>query len=156
MGEISGGGQKHFLCVWEDNAIGNSTARKCFFNLKEDRFDINDTPRSGRPSEFGEDRLNTLIHNDPHQCTRELANLMNYDYSTIVQDMFSMGNVKLLGVWVLHALSQNHKNQRVAICASLLARHRLAHEQHRLFLSCIVTGVEKWCLYANKRKKKKE
>ena len=44
----------------------------CF---KEDRFDICDTPRSGRPSGFGEDRLNTLIHNDPGQCTRELANV---------------------------------------------------------------------------------
>ena len=30
--------------------------------------------------------------------------------------------------------------------ASLLARHRLAREQHRPFLSCIVTGDEKWCL----------
>ena len=52
------------------------------------------------------------------------------------------------------ALRQNHKNQRVAICASLLARHRLAREQHRPFLSCIVTGDEKWCLYVNIRKRK--
>ena len=36
------------------------------------RFDISDTPRSGRSSRFDEDRLNTLIHNDPHQCTREV------------------------------------------------------------------------------------
>ena len=42
----------------------------------------------------------------------------------------------------------------MAICASLLARHRLAHEHHRPFLSCIVTGDEKWCLYANTRKRK--
>ena len=40
--------------------------------------------RPGRPSGFDEDRLNTLIHNDPRQCTRELANVMNCDYSTIV------------------------------------------------------------------------
>ena len=36
-----------------------------FSRFKEDRFDICDTLRSGRPSEFYEDRLNTLIHNDP-------------------------------------------------------------------------------------------
>ena len=41
--------------------------------------------RSGRPSGFDEDRLNTLIHNDPRQCTRELANVMNCNQSTIVR-----------------------------------------------------------------------
>ena len=57
-------------------------------------------------------------------------------------------------VWILHALSQNHKNQQVAIFVSLLAPHRLAREQHRLFLSCIITGDEEWCFYPNIRKRK--
>ena len=43
-----------------------------FSRFKEDCLDISDTPRSGRSSGFDEDRLNTLIHNDPRQCTREL------------------------------------------------------------------------------------
>ena len=42
----------------------------------------------------------------------------------------------------------------LAIRATLLARHRLAREQNRPFLSCIVTGDEKWSLYANIRKRK--
>ena len=88
-----------------------------------------DTSHSGRPSGFDEDRLNTLIHNDPCQCTRELANV-NYDHSTILQHLHSMSKIKKLDVRVLHALSQNHKNQQVVICASLLAHHQLAREQH--------------------------
>ena len=79
---------------------------------------------------------------------------MNCDHSTIVQHLHSMGKVQKSGVWVPHVPSQNHKNQRVAICASLLVRHRLASEQHLPFLSCIVTGDEKLCLYANIRKRK--
>ena len=67
-----------------DNAIGESTARKWFSHFKEDYFDISDTPHSGRPSGFDEDRLNTLIYNDPHQCTREMVNVMNCDHSTMV------------------------------------------------------------------------
>ena len=51
--------------------------------------------------------------------------------------------------WVSHALGQNNKNQQLAISASLLARYWLAREQHRQFLSCIVTGNDKWCLYVN-------
>ena len=122
-----------------------------FSRFKEARFDINDTPRSGRTSGFHEDRLNTLIHNDPRQGTRELANVMICDHFTIVRHLHSMGKVQNMGVWVPRALSQNHKNQQVAICASLLARHR---EQHRPCLSCIVSDDEKWYLYANIRKRK--
>ena len=48
--------------------------------------------------------------------------------------------LKKSGVWVTNALSQNHKNQRLAISASLLARHRLTREEHRPSLSCIVNG----------------
>ena len=134
---------RNICAVYGDNAIGESAARKWFSRFKEDHFDIRDTPCSGIPSWFDEDRLNTLIHNDPRQCTRELANVMNCDHSTIVRHLHSMGKVQKSGVWVPHALSQNHKNQRVAICAPLLARHRLAREQHRPFIFCIVTGDEK-------------
>ena len=67
--------------------------------------------------------LRCLMKNDPRQRTRELANVMNCDHSTIVRHLHSMGKVKKSGVCVPQALSQNHKNQRVVICASLLARH---------------------------------
>ena len=112
---------RNICAVYEDNAIGESTATKCFSRFKEDRFDISDTPRSGKPSGFDEDRLNTLIQNDRRKCIRELTNVMNCDHSTIVQYLHSMGKIQKPGTWVPHALSQNHKNQRVAICASLLS-----------------------------------
>ena len=134
---------RNICAVFGENAIGESMAREWFSRFKEGRFDISHAPSSGRPLGFDEDRLNTLIHNDPRQYSRELANVMNYDHSTLVRHLHSMGNVQKSGVWVPHSLSQNHKNQRVAICASLLARRRLAREQHRPFLSCIVTSNDK-------------
>ena len=70
---------RNICAVYEDNAIGRNTARKWFSRFKEDRFDISDIPRSGRPSGFYEDVLNTLIHNDVCQYTRDLANAMNCD-----------------------------------------------------------------------------
>ena len=84
-------------------------ARKWFSCVKEDCFDISDTPHSGRPSGFDEDRLDILIHNDPRQCSRELANVINCDHSTIVQHLRSMDKAQKSGVWVPHALSRNHK-----------------------------------------------
>ena len=106
----------------------------------ENRFDIGNTPRSGRPSGFDEDRLIKMIH---VIVLENRANVMNCDHSTIVRHLHSVRKIKKSGVWVPHGLSQNHTNQRVVICAYLLARHRLAREQHRPFLSCFVTGDEK-------------
>ena len=41
--------------VYGYNVIRESTTRKWVSRFKEDRFDICDTPRSGRPSGFDED-----------------------------------------------------------------------------------------------------
>ena len=70
-----------------------------FLFFKEDHFDISDTPHSGRSSGFDEDRLNTLIHNDPRQCTRELANVMAWDHSTIMRHLHSVSKVQKSGKW---------------------------------------------------------
>ena len=133
--------------MYGDNVIRKSTARKWFSRFKKDRFDISDTP-----SEFDEDRLNTLIHNDPRKCSRELANVMNCDHSTIVRHLNSMGKVQSRVYGYRMLLVKTTKiSGWLYYCTSLLGRHRLARE-HRAFLSCIVTGDEKWCLYANMRK----
>ena len=95
---------RNVCAVYRDNAIRESTARKSFSRFKEDRFDISDTPCSGRPSGFDEDRLNILIHNDPRKCARELANVINCDHSTIVRHLHSMDKVQKSAVWIPHAL----------------------------------------------------
>jgi hypothetical protein len=53
---------------------------------------------------------------------------MGCDHATIVRHQQSMGKVQKVGVWVPHILTPDNKNQRVAICASLLAR-----QQHQSF-----------------------
>ena len=81
---------RNISAMYENSEIGESTASKWFHRFKENRFDISGTPLSGSPSGFNEDRLNTLIHNDPSQCTREMTNVMEYDHSTIVRHLYSM------------------------------------------------------------------
>ena len=71
--------------TWQENG---------FLVFKENHFDISDTPHLGRFSGFDEDSLNTLIHKDPRQCTRELANVMYCDHSTIVRYLNSMRRLK--------------------------------------------------------------
>ena len=101
---------RYICAVFGNNVIGENMARKWFSRLIRIFFYISDTPRSGRLSGLEEDRLNTLIHNDPCRCTRELANVMNCNHSSIVRHLHSMGKVKKSGVVVPHALRHGCAN----------------------------------------------
>ena len=65
--------------VYGEGVIGESMARKWIANFKNSNFDIDGTPRSGRPSEFDEDHLKALLKEESHQTSRELAEKMNCD-----------------------------------------------------------------------------
>lgn len=140
--------------VYGEEAITERTAQKWFQKFREGIFNLDDAPRSGRPSDFDEETLNLLIHEDPRQSTRDLEQATGYDHATVARHLRQMGKVQKLGAWVPHALTDSQKCLRVSISASLLSRYQLATEHHRPFLSRIVTGDEKWCLYVNKKQKK--
>ena len=54
-------------------------ARKWFAKFKNGNFDIDNMPRSGRPSEFDEDHLKALLKEESHQTSCELAKKINCD-----------------------------------------------------------------------------
>ncbi|XP_052827644.1 histone-lysine N-methyltransferase SETMAR-like [Octopus bimaculoides] len=138
-----------FVLCMERVPIALGTARGWYAKFKNGNFDLKDAPRSGRPVEFDEERLNQLLHKSSRQTTRELAEKMECSHTAIEKHLHSMGKVPKYGVWVLHALSDNNKNQRATISAGLLARHHSTHGHKQRFLYRIVTGDEKWCLYIN-------
>ncbi|UYV72994.1 hypothetical protein LAZ67_10001418 [Cordylochernes scorpioides] len=59
--------------VYGKGVIGERAAHKWFAMFKNDDLDLEDTPRSGRPSEFEEEHLKALLKEDGHQTTYELA-----------------------------------------------------------------------------------
>ena len=140
--------------VYGENAMAERTVRKWFARFKEENFDLEDAPRSGRPTEIDEGQLNQLLHEDSRQTTRELAERMNCSHTCMENHLHLMGKVQKCGVWVPHALSDNNKNQRATISAGLLARHHSTHGKNEQFLYSIVTGDEKWCLHINIRQRK--
>ena len=145
---------REICAVYGEGAIAERTARYWFAKFKSGNFDLKDASRSGRPSEFDEVRLNQLLHEDARQTTRELAERIGFNKSTVAEHLQSMGKVQKLGAWVPHVLSENNKNQRSTIAASLLARHLSTHGHKQRFLYRIVTGDEKWCLYVNMKQRK--
>ena len=134
--------------VYGEGVIGKSTARKWFVKFKNDNFDIDDTPHSGRPSEFDEDHFKTLLKEESR------GRKMNCDQKTILNYLHSMGFAEKFGVWVPHELSENNKEKRLQIASQHLARHRATRGHKQCFLYRIVTGDEKWCLYINMKQRK--
>ena len=92
---------------------GEFTTRKWFAKFKNGNFDIDDMPRSGRPSEFDKDHLKALLKEESHQTSCELAEKINCNQKTILNHLHSMGFAKKLGVWVPCELSKNNKENRL-------------------------------------------
>ncbi|KFD70118.1 hypothetical protein M514_17720 [Trichuris suis] len=70
--------------VFEEEAISDRVvARKWFSRFREGNFDLSDSVRSGRPSDFDEEKLNALVHENPRQSTRELAQKIGCSHVTV-------------------------------------------------------------------------
>ncbi|KFD64785.1 hypothetical protein M514_02438 [Trichuris suis] len=89
--------------VYEEEAISDRVARK-----------------SGRPSDFDEERLNALVHEDPRRSTRELAEKID-THVTVSRHLLSMG-------------------KRVSVAGPLLARYRQLVAQRRPSFNQIIIG----------------
>ena len=84
--------------VYREGVIGKSMTRKWFAKFKNGNFDIDDTPHSGRLSEFDKDHLKALLKEESHQTSCELAEKMNCNQKTILNHLHSMGFAEKLGI----------------------------------------------------------
>ncbi|KFD67946.1 hypothetical protein M514_19823 [Trichuris suis] len=79
--------------VYGEEAISDRAARKWFSRFREGNFDLSDSARSERPSDFDEEKLNALVHENPRQSTRELAEKIGCGHVTVSRHLLSMGKV---------------------------------------------------------------
>ena len=56
--------------MYGEGAIAERTARDWYAKFKNGNFYFKDAPRSGRPVEFDEERLNQLLHENSRQTTK--------------------------------------------------------------------------------------
>ncbi|KAK6760574.1 hypothetical protein RB195_021873 [Necator americanus] len=82
---------RDICAVYGEDAITARTARNWFAKFKNGNFDLDDSLRSGRPSDFDEDSLKALLKEDGRRSSRELAEKMYCDQKTILNHLHSMG-----------------------------------------------------------------
>ena len=107
--------------------------------------DLEDRPRSGRPSTFNEARLKEVVEEDDTITTRELAAMFNSSTSTIFTHLHAIGKVSKSGHWIPHKLTEKNKADRKRIASELLERY----DNEELNLDEILTMDEKWVMYEN-------
>lgn len=132
-----------------EEALDERKVRRWFAKFKIGNFELEDAPKSGRPSTIDNQVLGNLVEEDPRLTLDEIAEKMGAPRSTIFDHLKAIGKRSLERKWVPHLLSEMNKMQRISICNSLLIQHEKDPFTHR-----IITGDEKWVQYDNPKRKK--
>lgn len=144
-----GAATKNIQDVYLDRAPALRTVKKWFAKFRRGDFNLEDEPRSGRPSDIDDDVLRALIANNARISTEEVAEALNIDRSTAFRRLKKMGLTLKLDTWVPHSLSEKNKLDRISEAISLLGRL-----EKEVFLDRLVTGDEKWILYTNIKRRR--
>ncbi|CAM4772371.1 unnamed protein product [Rotaria magnacalcarata] len=98
---------------------------QCWFNrFKNDNFELDDLPHSGRPMELDVDLLKQLIEEDPPLTLRCLAEQLGCSHTAMEKHLNELGKTWKYGVWIPHELSPHQLQHRVDACMDLMASHR--------------------------------
>ena len=95
--------------VYGEDVISNRAGQRWFSKFKNGDFELEDAPRSGRPSRFDDDRLMELLKEAGHQTSQELAEKMGCCQRTIINHLRSMGYTQKVGAWVPRKLTESNK-----------------------------------------------
>jgi len=119
--------------------VSKRTCERWISNFRENNFNTDDQVRKGRPSLDKDEKIIEFLTEDTRATTRNIAEGIYQDKTTVCRHMNSMGYRYLGNCWVPHALTQQNKDNLKRICQQILGSY------HRNdFLSQIITCNEIW------------
>ncbi|GFV43672.1 histone-lysine N-methyltransferase SETMAR [Trichonephila clavipes] len=110
---------------------------------------LQESDQSGRPSKTDNDVLRSMLENNSHLTSQEIAEEFGIHHTTVRDHIKSLGFVLKRSVWVPHELTEKNLSVSVRMCSLHLIRHTV-----ELFLDKLITGDEKWILNENIKGKK--
>ena len=124
--------------------VSKRTCERWISNFRENNFNTDDQVREGRPSLDIDEKIIEFLTEDKRATTRNIAEGIDQDKTTVCRHLNAMGYRYLENCWVPHALTQQNKDNRKRICQQLLDSY------HRNdFLSQIITCDEIWVYWDN-------
>jgi len=91
-----------------------------------------------------DDKIKALIKSNPRYTTREIAETLKIQHSTVHDHLKKLGYASKLDMWVPHELKEVHFTARINICDMLIKR-----QENDPFLKRLITSDEKWIVYNN-------
>jgi histone-lysine N-methyltransferase SETMAR len=131
------------------DAVSTRVCQNWFSRFASGDTNLEDKVRSGRPSEVDDSQLLSLVESDPRLTSGCLASALGCNQSTVVRHLHTLGKVSKLGSWIPHVLTEGNRIARSEACLNLLSRSRRFD-----WLNDLLTGDEKWVMYANHSRKR--
>ena len=120
--------------TYGDHAPTQKTCENWFKQFKEGIYDVEDAEREGRPKQFEDAELETLLDEDPCQTQSELAAVLHVTHQAISHRLKSIGMIKKDSYWVPHELTERQMENRKTICEMLIERQKRKGFLYRIVL----------------------
>ncbi|GFT07793.1 histone-lysine N-methyltransferase SETMAR [Trichonephila clavipes] len=140
---------KNLSAVFGKYIVQVCTCQRWFSKFRSGGLSLQESNRSVRPSNIDNDVLRSMLENNSHLTSQEIAEKFGIHHTTVGDHIKSLGFVLKRSVWVPHELTKKNLSDRVRMCSSHLIRHNV-----ETFLDKPITGEEKWIPYENIKRKK--
>ena len=100
--------QIKICAVYGEGAVTDRMCQKWLANFRAGDFSLDDAPQPGRPVEVDSDQIETLIENNQHYTTQEMADILKISKSITENHLHQLGYVHCFDVWVPHMLSEKN------------------------------------------------
>ena len=136
--------------VYGDQALSRSNVFRWYGRFCDGREDIEDGPRSGRPTEWPNDnnveKISHLLLQNRHLSLRMLADEINTGKDTVRKiAVENLRKMKICSRFVLRSLTPKQQDRMIAACRNLIA----TADSDPDFFKKTVTGDETWCFAYN-------
>uniref|UniRef100_D3TLF6 Mariner transposase n=1 Tax=Glossina morsitans morsitans TaxID=37546 RepID=D3TLF6_GLOMM len=141
--------REEICAVYGQDTLSKATVKNWFSRFLSGNFDVQDAPRSGRPSTEKADDILAKIEQDRHISSNDIAIDLNISHQTVLNHLEKAGYKKKLDVWVVRDLTRKNLLDRISICESLLK-----HNELDPLLKRLITSGEKWITFDNNPRKR--
>ena len=105
-----------------DDAPKERTVQEWFAKFRSGDVNLEDAPRSGRPSSPIDDLLKELVEANPRRTCADLAEELGVSHNTVWSHLHVMGKAKKLDQWVPHELTERQMKTRLEVCFHAIAK----------------------------------
>ncbi|GFX86276.1 histone-lysine N-methyltransferase SETMAR [Trichonephila clavipes] len=121
---------KNLCAVFGKYIVNDRACQRWFSKFRSGDLSLQESDRSGRPSEIDNDVLRFMLENNSHLTSQEIAEDFGIHHTTVGDHIKALGFVLKRSVWVQHELKER-------MCSHLIKYNVES------FLDKLITGDEK-------------